>query len=198
MACLPIAAIYWITSIQPRQRGKDVLAAQLAAIAAGKTNSLVFYDTAGTDPLLISAGGSPQVQSLRLELTDISGAGLRAVGTFPNLQTLEIYGGRPGVDDAGLELLKDNPIRRLGLINTHVSDSGLAQLAEFGKLESLLLYRDGSRMAPLTDDGVLNLAKCRQLKELRLGGRLISDAAIADLRNRLPRCSVFRSDRLSF
>ncbi len=140
------------------RRAQDDLHAQLAGLASGKTTTLTLYDTRDTDQLLQSVSGSPLVQGLRLELTDVSDAGLLVVRTFPNLQTLVIYGGRPNVDDSGLELLKDCPIRDLSLVNTHVTNRGLAQLAAFEKLESLTVFQDSVVRLQLTDEALGSLA----------------------------------------
>jgi hypothetical protein len=180
------------------RRAENELRSRLAASASDQAAPLTLYDTRDTDRLLQSVSGSPLVRGLRLEMTDVSDDGMIFVKTFPNLQTLVIYGGRPGVGDAGLELLKDCPIRQLSLVNTLVTDRGLGQLAAFGKLESLTVFQDSVNRLQLTDEALVSLAQCRQLKELRLGGHWYSDQAIAELRRRLPKCSISKTKSWSF
>jgi hypothetical protein len=168
---------------------------KLVDLVAGPSKTLALYDTRSTDKLLEYVAGAPQaaqVLGLQLELTDVSDEGMRFVGRLPNLKALVIYGGRPGIGDAGIEVLAGSGVKRLALVNTHISDRGLGDLHSLKKVEVLTVYGDTTRIRGVSDKGVLSIALCRQLKVLQLGGSWMSNNAIEELRARLPGCRISR------
>ena len=116
------------------QYDQQRFASQLADVVGGKTHNIYFYETTGTDALLAKLRGVPGVESLRLDLTDVSDDGMRHVATLPHLKKLILYGGRLSVGDSGLAHLKTlASLQTLELINTRVTDEGLAVLKRLAR-----------------------------------------------------------------
>ena len=72
-------------------------------------------------------------------------------------------------------VLRDLPdLVELSITGGQVTDRGMATIAGFAKLRSLILVD-----VPVTDAGVVHVAKLARLKRLMLIGAPISDAGVA-------------------
>jgi hypothetical protein len=63
-------------------------------------------------------------------------------------------------------------------------------LKEIPRLRSLVLYYDPWRSPRLTDAGLKHLDELTNLKTLGVGGGWASEAAVHDLREALPNCTI--------
>lgn len=123
---------------------------------------------------------------------------------------VHVYSAGPAFCDADMQHLTGlKSLKTAELLNTHISDSGLAALTGLQELSYLNLA-----MTPITDGGLVHLAGLRGLQQLDLGNTKITDAglihlhelvnlralvlketqvgpdAIAKLQSVLPRCKI--------
>jgi internalin A len=140
--------------------------------------SLMIHDAQGvTDAGLIPLARLPRLRSLYLRqaplVTDLAFANLRE--KLPDLESLSLNG--TGITDAGLEHLKEMPhLKHLELHGTNVTDVGLANLAALGGLEGLFLGSTG-----LTDSGLETVRTLGKLRTLFLNNTKVTDAGLARL-----------------
>ena len=100
-------------------------------------------------------------------------------------------GGCPGIGDSGFVCFrKCTKLEEIRLINTHVTDVGLAILKELPNLRSLNLFHEAVRKRTLTDAALAHLRPLAQLESLRLTGGWVSGAAVDNLREALPHCTI--------
>ncbi len=107
-----------------------------------------------TDAALPHLRGLTRLQSLTLDETQVSGAGLALLQSFPQLQTLVL-----------------GQCKR-------ISDSGLSHVAERTSLQKLLL----ANCSAITDAGMVHLEGLSDLRILDLGCTGVTDAGLAHLR----------------
>jgi hypothetical protein len=180
-----------------RERGMADLAFQIDQVRHGQTRSVYLYDTKGTDCLLAELEDIEGVESLRLELTDVTDDCIEHLRNMPDLKVLVVYGGYHGLSDTGLRHLSGcGKLEDLSLVNTRVTNSGLEALQEFPSLQSLTLCNDfgGGRASYFTDEAVNPLSALTRLKTLRLSGTWYSEHLKTQLKRALPNCRVSASD----
>jgi hypothetical protein len=125
----------------------------------------------------------PKLRGINLYDTNVMDAGLVWLAKCPQLECIELAGTKIG--DDGLKNLAHLPkLRVLSLASERVTDDGCRTLAQIASLEDLYLS-SGS----VSDAGVKELVRLKRLRRLTLDTRA-SDAAIEDLRNALPNCSI--------
>jgi Leucine-rich repeat (LRR) protein len=107
-------------------------------------------------------------ESLNLQGTQVTNAGLKELAGLKSLQTLN-------------------------LSNTKVTDVGLKDLAGLKSLHSLDLGR-----TQVTDKGLKELAGFKSLQTLNLGFTRVTDAGVAELQKALPACSIGRGPEPRF
>ena len=135
-------------------------------------------------------------------------AGLEYVKELPNLQLLDINGGR--VTDAGLKHLEGlTSLQTLSLAHAQITDAGLVQLKGLNNLESLNLSGTQVTDAGLehlrglvtletlwlsrtkvSDAGLVNLRRLTKLKHLGLSNTQVTDEGVAKLQEALPDCKI--------
>lgn len=197
LAVLFSVPVIWILSVLNHAHSDAVersfvnLQHQLAQVESDKQEIVWLYDTSGTDELLAIFSGNSKVHRLFLEMTDVSDAGFKHVSQMPELHGLKVSGGRPGMTDGGLAAVANSAtIVELELINTRVTDDGLASLRGFQALRSLVLCYNAVNKPPISDAAFGNLEKVDNLQRLRIGGPWMSTGAVNDLRSSLPNCDV--------
>lgn len=164
---------------------------QIAAIRSGKTKAIYLYNTSGTDGLLKQLINVPEIEWLKMDLTDVSDEGMKSLTTLPKLKFLVIYGGRPSVSDRGFSYIKTiSSLEHLELINTQVTDQSLLSLKELPNLRSLELFHEAWRGSTFTDAGLEHLKDLTKLQQLQLTGGWASDTAINELQKALPNCMI--------
>lgn len=164
---------------------------QFTQLKSGKTNKIYFYDTSDTERLIAQLDGAAEVEDLQLDLTDATDDCMHYVAELPNLRTLVLYGGNPGIGDRGLESLKDkDSIESLQLINTRVTNDGLKVLQSLKGLRSLTVYFEAWRGTGLSDAGLSHLKSLRTLETLTVGGGWASAEGIKELKSAIPQCDI--------
>jgi hypothetical protein len=134
--------------------------------------------------------GNNDIEDLSFHLTDVTEEGMKHVLTLPNLRRLELYGGKGGITDQAVSLLKGKKgLETLVLKNTQVTNDGLAVVKELPDLQHLTIFQEAFRRKDLNDDGLIHLENLTQLKTLRTGGAWVSPDALNKLQKKLPNCS---------
>jgi len=115
-------------------------------------------------------------------MTDVS---LSHIGEMRSLESLDLYTGR--FTEEGIRFLAQLPnLKHLYLANTRLTDAGLRNIAGIHSVEDLTIRAEG-----LTDEDIGCLQELGKLKRLCLFyNRLITDEAIARLREKLPGLEV--------
>jgi hypothetical protein len=128
----------------------------------------------------------PRLQRLVLIDTDVSDAGLAAIGELQGLEQLLLLGA--DITDDGLaHVARLANLRILRLDNTQISDEGLKHLARLQYLERLDLV--GTRV---TDNGLQQLTRLRRLQRLYLNDTAVTEAGASWLVERLPEARIVR------
>ena len=130
----------------------------------------------------------PTLKRLVLRWHKFTSEGLKSLGTHPNLQELDLFGG--DVTDEALEALSRLDLTVLDCgDSSKLHDAGLKNLFRMQGLRTLGL----AECPEITDDGVASLAALKGLKSLDLRKcRKVTDAGVAKLRAALPECEVRR------
>jgi len=171
-----------------RIRSQQWLAEQKESLLSGDASGVHFYSTRGTDKLLAELAGTPEIEGLYFELTDLTDEGVATLAELPNLKSLTLYGGNPRVGDVGLATLsRSRSLEKLRLVNTDVTDDGLAALQHFPRLRDLTIACDVGR---LSEKAMHSLAALEHLEKLKVSGHWISKAGLAELKRALPNCDV--------
>ncbi len=120
------------------------------------------------------------LRALELDGCPVDDAGLEGFAALTNLEEIDLGGLRkegPGVGERGMRVLARLPkLRRLGLWQSKVTGSGLAELVNCRSLTHLELT--GTKVG---DAGLEKLAACRSLTYLRLEDTDVSDAGLTHL-----------------
>lgn len=166
----------------------------IAAIRSGKHGYIYLYDSAETDRLIERLVGVPGVETVHLDMTDVTDDGMKSLATLKNLKTLKINGGRC-MHDQGVSYLSEAPsLEDLELINTRVTDQCLPALKNLPNLRFLNLQHSANCPTQFTTAGLQDLKALTKLKRLYISGGLASDAAVKELREALPNCAINEKD----
>jgi Leucine-rich repeat (LRR) protein len=137
------------------------------------------------DADLACLSGLPNIDTLCLDRTHVTGVGLDSLPNAKNILALQLSGTQ--VSDEGLvHLAQLGGLRHLTLDKTKVTDAGLVHLSGLTNLRTLLL-----RDTNLTDDGLAHLTPLVNLEHLHLDNTGVGDAGL----NQLP--ANLKSLRLS-
>ena len=110
---------------------------------------------------------------IELAGTDVSDAGLKALGGFPELHTIDLAECK-NITSGGLaHLAPVKTLRALKLTDTWVGDTGLAHLAKMPRLSDVYLGHTAT-----TDAGLASLATCPELHRLQLAHTGVTDAGL--------------------
>ena len=123
------------------------------------------------------------LQTLFLDRTKITDAGVRDLAELRNLQHLTLNGA--AITDKALESLAKSPLLKnlhsLGLDHTAISDAGLKYLAGAPGLQALNIMN-----TQVTDAGLVHLRNMKSLRNLAVGGTAITLDGIAELKTYVP------------
>ena len=115
------------------------------------------------------------LESLNIERTYISDAGLKAIASLPHLQGL----GLPSISDNGLRHLSNlKELQCLCLLSSKITNQGLQHLANLHKMEILDLGD-----TPITSDGLKYLSSMKKLGWLRISSTQVGDKGLEHLNN---------------
>jgi len=135
---------------------------------------------ATTDVGLVQLNGLPDLRTLDLSNTCITGDGLGRVGPLPALTFLNLQSTR--VTSGDLAQLKGFPqLCTLDLSATPIDDTGLAHLKDLPHLSSLILFH-----TPITDAGLKHVAEIPQLKWLFVSGSKVTRAGLDEFHRTKP------------
>jgi internalin A len=124
--------------------------------------SLYSLSTETFDTVIVQVGNLTRLQTLNLEGSSISDAGLARLHGLTELSKLDLI--RTRVTDAGLLHLKTmTSLTYLDLRNTEITDAGLAHLKGLSKLSELFV-----NSIAITDAGLANLRELTNLSHLSL------------------------------
>jgi hypothetical protein len=169
------------------------LDAQIADIKTGRSKSVTFYCSSGTDGLLAQLTDFPQIEGIVLNLSDATDEGMKSIAALKKLKYLRLYGSN--VSDAGFSCLKNaSSLEHLELVNTQITDKSLPLLNNMPNLSFLALSLESRLETAFTESGLENLKHLTKLKKLYLCGGWASEAAIKELQNLLPDCTIRTED----
>ena len=100
---------------------------QVTELKAGRINYLYLIGTHNTDTLLEKIRGMPGIERVYIEDTDITAAGMRHLGTLPNLKSLMAYddvGGAEGM----LELRNCTNLKSFENRDESITEDDIAEL----------------------------------------------------------------------
>jgi len=146
--------------------------------------NLFLDDTHVTDAALDTIVKFPNLQSLSLNNTRVSDAGLAKLVGHKKLLQLRLNG--TDITDAGLELLKELPnLSSLEMSDTNLTGDGLQHLAGLGKLSHLHL-----KNTKIDDSALKHLQKFKSLKYVPVNGTQVTTEGINQLKTALPKLTV--------
>ncbi len=190
------------------QRQAVPIYASPAATAA--TPQMAYFDVKRASDWMLAIGAEPIFQRIKNvyfqknargelddflreieRLDDIEGVSLHGVAISEdqlehllhrfNLETLGFF--ESSIGRRPMPFLRDTQLKWLGFSRTHLSDEVLDDLP--GSLE----YLDATRTR-ITDEGLKKLVRLKNLKELKLRRTPTSQAAIEDLKKKMPWCQI--------
>ena len=129
----------------------------------------------------------PKLKQLDMSSKNLTGACLRSLRRFPQLETLELVG-LDAVKTEDIAVL--GQLKRLEFLNlqaVELGDDAVPILVSLPKLSRLILdwSYDGSCGARFSPQGISRLRACRNLECLRLTGCAVDDSALASLASSL-------------
>jgi hypothetical protein len=189
---------------------EQALAAQIAAVQEGASDTIQLEHTPLTDRDLAAIGELRNLRVLQLDdaRAQFTAAGIAQLSKLSGLEHLRIRG--RGIDDAAItEIVKIKSLRILNVPQAAVTDDGLAELKY---LPNLVQLRFGSAKVtdagmkllaelpallrlhlidvPITDAGLKTLAGMDQLESLYIDGGKFSEAALDQLFRERPKLHV--------
>jgi hypothetical protein len=108
-------------------------------LRSGKTDLLMLTFFRDSDSLLEGIRGMPEIKAVHIDNSHITVAGMRLLATFPNLESVESYGGPH---------------------DTGHSDEGILELRDCKNLKTLIFY------GGLSEEGISEMK--RQIPNLRI------------------------------
>jgi len=130
-----------------------------------------------TDAGLAHLSSLTQLEDLRVLDNPITDAGLVHLKSMGSLKRLTLD--QTQVTDDGMALVKQLKSLESLSVPSHLTDQGLAHLAELPNLKHL--WAGGSSNSPITDEGLVSLARVRSLEELMIGGTGITDEGLSHI-----------------
>jgi hypothetical protein len=143
-----------------------------------------------TDTDLDTIAALDRVETLILNPSGLSGAGLAKLDRMTGLRWLIITAGATDVDTRIMPLRAMSRLQGLTLAGTDVTAAGLRRLSDHGRLE--LLDLEHTRV---TDSGLAHLGEMREMRDLSVENTRIGDEGLSHLRRlvKLNRLSVNRT-----
>lgn len=136
------------------------------------------------DRILLSLGLLKELETLDLELSDVSDNGLKALGKLTQLRGLGLNHTR--ISDAGLSHLQSmTGLQGLHLDGTSVTDEGVRHLQSLSHLQLLKLSNTS-----VSDAGIDVFFKMQELQILNLAASRVTRRGFTSLRKALPDCEL--------
>ncbi|HTN76245.1 MAG TPA: hypothetical protein VL096_13400 [Pirellulaceae bacterium] len=204
LVCLAVAMLHEPPVIQPWTAPEATWAQQVAAVQAGRQDTIVVERQIVTDRNLADVANLERLIVLELGQSKLTARGIQQLQKLPNFRRLTLRG-RPVDDvmlaeicaiptvrrlnlphtivtDAGLAALRSRPqLVQLRFGSAHVTDAGLDAIVTLPKLRALHLVE-----VPITDLGLAKLSNMPQLESLYIDGASATDAGYEQLLKRLP------------
>lgn len=130
---------------------------------------------------------SKPIVSVNFGVAKIKDADLESLKGLDSLTKLTLNNNKE-LTDAALEKLKQlglTKLTKLYLVDTKLTDAGLAHLKEMKDLQVLSLVG-----TPITDAGLEHLKEVKGLKELYLFGTQVTDEGVKKLKEALPELKI--------
>lgn len=140
-------------------------------------------------PLVV---GLSRLRKLTLHYGQATDESFKILATMTSLEEINV-GPASLVTDKGLEFIKRLPnLKTLSVYEAPLTDKSLAAVSELPSLERLTLCNSAGigGKARFTDEGIMALAKCANLRELVVRQTGVSEPGAAALKARLPNCSI--------
>jgi len=192
-------SVFWDSSIEPS--APQWLRSRIGDEYFQRVDQVWMLDIEINDEWLSKLAAAPNIRTLKLSGTNVTGTGLRYIRRLRNLELLDLRecpGFSPDglsnlsslrslwalellncekIDDEGLRHLAGlTKLRRLTFGNCEITDAGLEHLQDLTELTVLRL-----NYTAISDDGLRHLANMKKMKQLDLRGTRVTDAGIKTL-----------------
>lgn len=107
--------------------GGRKLQRNIRELKSGETNAVHLTTTRRTDDLLEQIRGMPEIEEIFMEEVDVTPAGMRHIGTLPNLKHIFGYT-RIGGDEGFLELRNCRRLEVVVIFDHTITDDAVAEL----------------------------------------------------------------------
>ena len=163
---------------EARLAGSGITDERLAELAMlPDLETIVLQKTAVTDAGLRHLAGLSKLENLAIRpAPGVTDEGLSHLGRLPNLRSLELTGA-PGVTDVARLGGTMAGLESLHVIGSGMTDDGLAGLKEMKRLKHLQIQG-----AKVTDAGLANVSALGSLESLSLNGTELTDAGLEAVR----------------
>lgn len=175
---LLLSAILLAAPLQDEKAAPAPAAANPAVAAIEKLGGKVDHE--GMD-------AAKPIVAVNFGVAKIKDADLDSLKGLDDLAKLTLNNNKE-LTDAGLDKLKQLNLPKLAklyLVDTQVTDAGLAHLKEIKTLQVLSLVG-----TPVTDAGLEHLKEAKGLKELYLYGTKVTDEGVKKLKEALPELKI--------
>lgn len=144
------------------------------------------------DDVIPSVVGLSRLRKLSLFYGQATDESFKAIGQLTSLEELEVHEAA-SVTDSGIACIENlSHLRSLTVADAPLTDRSLTTVSRLPSLERLKLC-NGSGVggqARFTDDGLMALAKCKNLRELVVRETGVSEFGANALKAQLPGCSI--------
>ena len=179
--------VRWHPGRQPRISGASLSRTRYSATYLrdiARLSRLEYLDFSGCpndgDLLLIS--GHQRLSNVAFHRSTVSARGIKYLAFLPSLSSLSFNNCAMIDDQAGKELAKLNGLQQLTLSHCSISDTGILNLA---KSKSLQVVRIETTEGMITEAGLDQLVKMKQLKLLEWNGKAFEGDELEEWRTRL-------------
>ncbi len=194
LICLMAIGLVIALSRQSESRSAELkkLSYRLKWIEETASNLLVgdsdieIYSMQNTDQLMTIFARRPDIISLRLEMSDITGQGVSAISTMPSLEQLSFSGDL--ITDEMLDIIVNcKLLKKLHLEFTRVSGRGLKSLSKLENLQELTIDVNWDTVD--AENAVNEIALLNGLTRLEVG-TWATESMVEHLRKANPRCLI--------
>lgn len=181
IGCLPAVSPDVLDSAR-----QTIVQEQVAEVNVGNRHWLHFFETRDTDLLLQKSFDlvldQSRIQSVILELTDVTEVGIEQIAELPNIRSLTIDGAENLPDDGLEPLLASKTLQQLKFVNLKPSIKVLQVIRDIPHLKTAVVFLHGSADIGAEADTLATAGKRRELERVVFHGCEIEMSQLNKLR----------------